>query len=242
MHTMTSPSPTQASPTQAPAPISEYKPVLTPEQKPESTPEDKPVRATPLRKRIGETRTARIIKAILRPPIKVLYYLSTWIKKHKLPTLGIILLLLASVGTTTFLQTGEVTFSSIQRDPFNFSYYGGKGEGESVEKWLYALREGDSTILQLLAKDMTQPPDPGPYIDQFSESKAHLTWDTIKVITVNPEPDMTVDSFVQVQISAKGPGNTPTQGLLIWHFVTASINGRDLLLGVDLVSARPLQS
>ncbi len=237
---MSSPSPTQPPPTQTPIPRPEYKPVLLSEQKQVVTPAHKTVRATPVRKRLGETPTARLIKNILRPPIKGLYYLSTWIRQHKLSSLGILLLLVASIGTTNYYMTHELPFG-IAHDPFNFSYDGGKGEGTQVKSWLYALRDGDLTHLQLLNKDITQPPDPTQLIAQFSQTKTHLIWGDVNVIAVHQETDTTVDSFVEVPISTKGPGNT-SKGILLWHFITASVNGQNLLLNVDLVSERPLQS
>src|SRR5260370_39278617 len=120
---MSSPSSTQSPPTQTPPPIPEYKPVL-PEPNPALTPERKPARATPLKRRLGETLTARIIKGILRPPIKVLYYLSTWIKKHKLSSLAIIVLLIATVVVPNYSLTGQppVRIVNSQHDPHNVPY------------------------------------------------------------------------------------------------------------------------
>ena len=196
---MISPSPTQLPPTQTPAPISEYKPPLIAERK--------PVRATPLKRRIGETRTARIIKAILRPPLKMLYYLSSWTRRHRVSSLGIILLLLISIGATTYCLTDELPFV-IPHDPFNFAYNGGKGEGILVQSWLYALRDGDVTHLQLLEKDMSQPPDPSQLVMELSQAKTHFTWGEADVIAVHQARDMTVDSFVQIPITGKAPGST----------------------------------
>jgi len=241
---MSSPSSTQSPPTQTPPPIPEYKPVL-PEPKPALTPERKPARATPLKRRLGETLTARIIKGILRPPIKVLYYLSTWIKKHKLSSLAIIVLLIASIGVTNYSLTGQspVEIGNQQHDPFNFPYNGGKGEGNLVKSWLYALRDGDVIHLQLLDQTISQgqAPDPTQLVSQFSQTKTHLKWGETTVIAVHQQADTTIVSFVQVPVSANGPGTT-LKGIILWHFVTASINGQDVLLGVDMVSLRGLQS
>jgi hypothetical protein len=240
--TMTSPSPTQAPPTQTPPPTVDYKPVLRSEDKPALPEEPKPVRTTPLKRRPGATRTARIIKGILRPPIKVLYYLSSWIKKHKLSSLAIILLLVASTSATAYYLTGESPVSgSQQQDPFHFPFKGGKGEGDLVKSWLYALRDGDVVHLQLLDKDMPQPPDPMQLVTQFSQTKTHLIWGEGKVTGVDQQPDTTIDSFVQIPVSANGPGTT-LKGLMLWHFVTASLNGRDVLLSVDMVSLRALEA
>ncbi len=246
---MSSPSSTQSPPAQIPPPIPEYKPVL-PEPKPALTPERKPARATPLKRRLGDTLTARIIKGILRPPIKVLYYLSTWIKKHKLSSLAIIVLLIASIGITNYSVTKQspIQFGNQQQDSFNFPYKGGGKEGSVVESWLYALRDGDVTQLQLLDQTISQgqAPDPAQLVSQFSQAKTHLTWGVPTVIAVYQQADSTIDSFVQVPITATGPGTT-LKGMILWHFVTASItdqNGKSqyLLLGVDMVSLRGLQS
>jgi len=242
--TMTSPSPTQAPPTQTPPPTPDYKPALRPEDKPALPTERKPARATPLKRRPGATRTARIIKGILRPPIKVLFYLSTWIKKHKLSSLAIILLLVASTSATTYYLTGESPVGiQSQRDPFNFPYKGGKGEGKLVKDWLYTLREGDTTHLQLLSKNIPQAkaPDPAQLVAQFSQTKAHLIWGEPNVIGVQQQPDTIVDSFVEVPVSAKGPGTT-VKAIILWHFVTASVNEQDVLLGADMIDLRPLEA
>jgi len=201
--------------------------------------ERKPVRATPLKRRIGETRTARIIKAILRPPLKILYYLSSWTQRHRVSSLGIVLLLLISIGATTYSLTNKLPF--IQDDPFEFAYNGGKGEGTLVQSWLYALRDGDVTHLQLLEKDMSRPPDPSGLVAELSQTKTHFMWGEANVIAVHQEQDMTVDSFVQIPMAAKAPGST-AKLMALFHFVTASGNGQNVLLAADVISLRPLQS
>lgn len=243
--TMSSPSPTQPPPTQTPALIPEKKPIPIPEQKEKQalTVERQASKATPLKRRIGETRTALIVKGILRPFIKALYYLSNWTKKHKLASLSIILLLVASIGATTYYVTGQLPLG-INHDPYNFNYDGGKGEGNLVKSWLYALRDGETTHLILLDQNISagQAPDPTQLVAQFSQTKAHLTWGETSVIAVQQQPDSTVDSIVQVPILANGPGSS-VKAMILWHFVTASANGQSpLLLGVDLISMRPIQS
>ena len=239
---MSSPSPTQAPPTQNPVFIPEHKRVPIPEEKQALTVEQKSLRSTPVKRRIGDTKGARIIKGILRPPIKALYYLSNWIKKHKLPSLGILLLLLASIGATTYYATGQLPFG-INHDQFQFNYNGGKGEGNLVKSWLYDLRDGATTKLMLLDQNIPggQAPDPNQLVNQFSEPKAHLTWGETTVIAVQQQPDSTVDSYIQVPILAKGPGSA-IKALMLWHFVTITANGQSALLGIDLVSMRPIQS
>lgn len=239
---MSSPSPTQSPPTQKPALIPEHKPVPIPEEKQTLPVERKLSRSTPIKRRIGATKSARIIKAILRPPIKVLYYLSNWIKKYKLAGLGLLLLLIASISATTYSVTGELPFG-INHDPFQFNYDGGKGEGNLVKSWLYALRDGEATHLMLLDQNIMggQAPDPTQLVTQFSQTKAHLTWGDTSVLAVQQQPDSTVDSYVQIPILANGPGSS-VKALVLWHFVTISANGKDALLGVDLISMRAIQS
>jgi hypothetical protein len=236
---MTSPAPTQPLPTQTP--------ILTPENKVTTMTEydsapNKPVRATPVRRRIGETQGARIIKAILRPPFKFLYYLSNWIKTYKLASLGLLLLLGISISTTYYYTTHELPFG-INHDPFNFPYDGGKGEGEMVKSWVYALKNGQTTNLTLLEQNIPQgqTTDPAQLVSQYSETRAHLTWGTPDVIAVHQQPDSTIDSLVQVVLSTQTPG-TPEKAILLIHFVSASVNGKDALLGVDVMPLRPFAS
>jgi len=216
---MISPSPTQQPPQE-----------LIPE------PERK-IRSTPVRKRRGDTRAARFVKAVLRPPIKLLYYLIQTIKGHKLATLGVLLLLVISISATTYATTGSLPYG-IGSDPFSFHVNGGDSGGEQVKNWLYALRDGNTTKLSLVQAQlaMQQPPDPSQLISQFSQTQAHLTWNSINVIKVYTEPDTTEDVFVAVDFSAPGPGGV-NKGVMLWHFVTLpSQQGR--LISVDLVPPR----
>ncbi len=215
---MISPSPTQ--PPQAPSP------------------ERKEVKITPVRKRTGETPLALFIKALLRPIIKIFYYLVRAIRTHKLLTLVAILLLIASISATTYAATGSFPFG-IGRDPFNF-HIRGNGGGDQIKNWLYALRDGDVTKLQLLEAglSMQQPPDPTQLVNQYSQPQGHITWTSINVIGSYSQSDMTLDSFVSIDFTGSGPGG-PTKGIMIWHFVSVpAAQGR--LLTIDLVSFRPV--
>ncbi len=215
---MISPSPTQ--PPQAPSP------------------ERKEVKITPVRKRTGETPLALFIKALLRPIIKVFYYLIRAIRTHKLLTLVAILLLIASISATTYATTGSFPFG-LGRDPFNFQVRGNSGS-DQIKNWLYALRDGDVTKLQLLEAglSMQQPPDPTQLVNQYSQPQGHITWTSINVIGSYSQSDTTLDSFVSIDFTGSGPGG-PTKGIMIWHFVTVpAAQGR--LLTIDLVSFRPV--
>jgi hypothetical protein len=50
------------------------------------------------------------------------------------------------------------------------------------------------------------------------------------------EADSTIDSSVEVDLSATGPGGN-TSGYMIWHFITVSQNG-GILVNVNLVDFR----
>jgi hypothetical protein len=216
---MISPSPTQQPP-QAPAPEGGRK-----------------VRSTSVRKRRGDTRAARFVKAILRPPIKLIYYLIQSMRGHKLATLGILLLLVISVFATTYVTTGSLPYG-IGSDPFNFQVNGSEAGGDQVKNWLYALRDGDATKLSLVQSQlaMSQPPDPSQLIAQYSQPQGHLIWNSIDVINTYSEPDTTEDVFVAVDFTSPGPGGGD-HGVMIWHFVTLpSQQGR--LISVDLIPPR----
>jgi hypothetical protein len=218
--------------------ISSPSPTQQPPQ--ESMPERK-VRSTPVKKRRGETRSARFAKAILRPPIKVLYYLIQAVRGHKLATLGVLLLLAISICATTYVTTGSLPYG-IGSDPFNFHVKNGEAGGDQVKNWLYALRDGDVTKLSLVQSQllMPQPPDPSQLIAQYSQPQGHLTWNSINVVAAYSEPDTTQDVFVAVALTAPGPGGGD-KGVMIWHFVTLpSQQGR--LISVDLVPPRQLLS
>ena len=145
-------------------------------------------------------------------------------------------LFLASVFATTYFTTGQFPFG-IGNDQFNFHVRGTDGGGIAVKNWLYALRDGDQTTLSLLDKNISQPPDPAQLSSQFSQSQAHLTWKDITVLNATSQADGTVDSFVQVNLSATGPGGD-TSGMVIWHFTTIASAGHEFILKVNTVDFR----
>ena len=197
------------------------------QQPPEQTsPESRKVEYAS-RQRAGQTPTARFFKAIFRPIFRGIYYLLRAMRNHKLVTFIMILLILGSAIAANYTLTNELPFG-IGNDPFNFHVKGGNGGGEKVQNWLYAMRDGNIAALELLDKDMSQPPNVQQLVSQFSQPKGHLTWKTINVLSVFQESDTTIDSFVEVDLSATGPGGNTT-GYLIWHFVTASQNGGVLI-------------
>ncbi len=187
------------------------------------------------RQRAGQTPTARFIKTIFRPIFRGIYYILRAIRNHKLVTFIMILLILGSAIAANYALTSELPFG-IGNDPFNFHVKGGNGGGEQVQNWLYAMRDGNLAALQLLDKDMSQPPSIQQLVSQFSQPKGHLTWKTINVLSVFQESDSTIDSFVEVDLSATGPGGN-TSGYVIWHFVTVSQNG-GVLINATVVDFR----
>ncbi len=208
----------------------------SPAQRPpeKTTPEPKKVAYTS-RKRTGETPAALFVKGIFRPVFKGIYYLFRFMRNNKLVSFVMILLILGSAIGVIIAVTKEGPFG-IGNDPFNFHIRGTKGGGEQVQNWLYALRDGNTAQLAFLDKSMSTPPDPQQLVNQFSQPKGHLTWKTITVLSVFQESDTTIDSFVEVDLSAPGPGGN-VGGYMIWHFVTVSQNG-GILVNVSNVDFR----
>jgi len=225
------------------------------QQQPErdAKPEPKTIKSTPIRDRTGETPLALFVKAIFRPLFKGIYYLMRAMRNHKLVTLILIVLLLSSSTVATYITTGQWPLG-IGSDQFDFHVNGKSFSGEHVKNWLYALRNGDASTMSLIGQETGQsidlagsgvnlgsaspvlvdPRNPTPLIDAFSQPKAHLTWIDITVLHVSSAPDTTVDSFVEVDLSASGPGGNVTS-IMIWHFVTAP---QGSIIAISLVSFR----
>lgn len=214
----------------------------TPTQKPpaQQSEQKKAVKMTPSRRRTGQTPLALFVKGIFRPIFKGIYYLLVGMRTHKLLTLIVVLLLLASVFVTNYLAVGTLPFG-IASDPFNFHVHGTNGGGDQVKNWLYALRDGNASEISLLDKDISQPPDPTQLISSYSQTQAHLSWRAINVVGVYSESDTSVDSFVEIDLSANGPGGAVT-GIMLWHFTTAQLSTGNAIIEVNLVDFRaPLQ-
>ena len=214
----------------------------SPTQKPPQQSEQEPkkvVRSTLARRRAGQTPPALFVKALLRPIFKGLYYLLTAIRKHKLLTFLVILLLFVSSSLVSYFETGQAPFG-IGYDQFNFHIHGTNGGGDQVKNWLYALRDDDATAIAFLDRFISTPPDPNQLTAQFSEKAAHLTWKNITVVGVNQEADTTIDSLVEVDLSTNGPGGSVT-GFLVVHFVTVAQQG-GAIVGVDVLPVRASQA
>ncbi len=181
------------------------------------------------------------MKTILRPIFKGLYYIFRAMGSHKLVTLIMLLLLIASAIGANFAVTREWPFG-IGNDPFNFHVRGGgNGGGDQVKNWMYDLRDGNIAALQLLDKAMPQPPTVQQLqqlVSQYSQAQGHVSWKAINVEGVAQETDTSVDSIVEVDLSANGPGG-PVSGYMIWHFVTVQGQSGALLYSVSLVDFRP---
>lgn len=210
----------------------------TPTQKPpaQQAEQKKTVKMTPSRKRAGQTPLALFVKGIFRPIFKGIYYLLVGMRTHKLLTLGVVLLLLVSVFVTNYVAVGTFPFG-IANDPFNFHVHGTNGGGDQVKNWLYSLRDGNVSAINLLDSNVQQPPDANQLISNYSQSQAHLYWRAITVVGVYSESDTTTDSFVEVDVSANGPGGAVT-GFMLWHFMTADLNSGPAILSVSLVQFR----
>jgi hypothetical protein len=201
-------------------------------------PEKKEIKLSPTQTRLGQTPLVRLIKAILRPIFKLIYYTIKGVRNHFWLTLLLLFLLVASVSLTSYITTQQFPFG-VGNDPFNFHIRGSDGGGDHVKNWLYALRDGNVTAMSLLESEllMSQPPDPNQLVAQFSESKAHLQWKSINVLSVSTQSDTTVDSFVEIDFTGPGPGGN-VNGIMIWHFTTLpQAQGR--ILYIDSLPVRP---
>ncbi len=215
---MISPSPTQQQPV------------------PDPKPEEKKVTYKPKR-RPGEAAAAMFAKSIFRPIIKGIYYLIRGIRNHKLVTLLLILLFLASSALATRLTTQEWPFG-IGSDPFYSSFnVHGNGSGEQVKNWLYYLRDGNPAAMQSIQQFLFTPgPDPQQLVGQYSQTVAHTKWKSINIMAVYPEADGSVDSFVEIDFVTNGPGG-PVDQMMIWNFTTLpSRNGQ--IIYIHLVDSR----
>jgi hypothetical protein len=210
----------------------------SPTQQPPQTSEQekkKVVRNTLAKRRPGQAPLALFVKGIFRPLFKGLYYLLSAIRKHKLITLLVILLLFASSSVVNYFETGQAPFG-IGYDQFNFQLHGGDGGGEKVKNWLYAVRDGDVTTISFLDSFMSSPPDAQALTAAYSQKLSHLSWRAINVVGKIQEADSTVDSLVEVDLSNLGPGG-PVTGYLLFHFVTVAQQG-GVIVAVDVIPSR----
>src|SRR5260370_39344301 len=102
-----------------------------------------------------------------------------------------------------------------------------------------AVRGGAAAAVSLNQRFVQQPPSPDQLISQFSHAKAHITWNSINVLGVYSEADGTIDSFVEIDLSATGPGGS-VSGIAIFHFTTVQAQG-GVIINVSLVDFRAPQ-
>lgn len=211
----------------------------SPTQQPPSVPEPEKGEKYSLPGRKGEQPFGLFLKAIFRPILKGLYYVIRFIGSHKLLTLLLLILLIGSSIFTSFLVTKQGPFG-IGNDPFQLRVNGKLvGGGENIRNWLYHLRDGNAVALSLDDKYISQPPDPIQLISQYSQPGANLEWKDINVLSSYQQSDTTVDTFVSVDLAAKGPGGQ-TKGVLLFHFVTIAQGSNGVLIDVNTSGIRAL--
>ncbi len=211
----------------------------SPTQQPPSLPEPGNDDKYKLPSRKGEQPFGLFLKAIFRPILKGLYYILRFMGSHKLLTLLLLILLIGSGVFTSFLVTKQGPFG-IGNDPFQLRVDGKLvGGGDNIRNWLYHLRDGNAVALSLDDKDISQPPDPTQLISQYSQPGANLQWKDINVLSSYQQSDTTVDTFVSVDLAAKGPGGQ-TKGVVIFHFVTVAQGSSAVLFAVDTTGIRAL--
>lgn len=204
----------------------------------EQATEPKKVALTPSKPRVGEMPAARVVKAILRPPIKAIYFVLTWIRTHKWVALITLALLLLSVSVTTRLVTGYWPFNGPGTDTVQQSLQSNPQLSPEIQNWLVALHNGDLTTMQTLQKTIpasTVQPDDGAFISEFSSKYAGMTWRTAKVDGISTGEDGMVDTFVEIDLTV--PATSTSQGgnaIVLWHFITNQ--GR--IVAIDFISAR----
>lgn len=200
-------------------------------------PDGQKLTATPYTKSTRQNLFARVIKAIFRPILKVLYYSIKWIRSHRTVSLLAILLLIAGVVGTLFLEGGASLGGSANSGAVAQAVKSNQELSPDVQNWLLALKNGDLTTMLSIDKSInptTRPPDTALYILEFSEPHAGVTWTNVAITGMSQGPDGLTDTFVEIvmtQPSTNGGGTTVS----LWHFST-TIDGRIYLL--DYVSAR----
>ena len=206
--------------------------------------EPKKVKLTPAKKRAGQAPLALFVKAILRPIIKLLYYLINGMRKHKIVALIAIILLLGSIGLTSYVLTGTVPLvGGGANDAVSQQIKANAQLNDNVKVWLYALRDGDLSTLEKMDQSMSQPPDTALYVLQYSEKYSGVKWNSISVVGPVTASDKLIDAYVEVNMkpSASTTASTgATTEVILWHFSTYPLpDGR--IFSIDKVTARESQ-
>jgi hypothetical protein len=190
----------------------------------------------PAPKSAGQKRGS-VIKAILRPILKTLYYIIRWIRTHKIAAFAAILLLLASIFATSYLVTGSVPLVS-NSDSVRESVQNNPQLSDDVKNWLLALQNGDIDTMLSIQKSINpanRPTDSALYVLQFSEPHAQVKWTNVTVTSIKTAPDGLVDTYVEVDMTTPAQASGATKAIVLWHFSTDPA-GRIYIL--DYVSAR----
>ncbi len=203
-------------------------------QPPAPQPEQKKVSSTPSGRRLGRTPAALFVKSMLRPIFRGIYYLLQLIKGHKLATLALILVLLASSSVTTYVTTGSWPFVSV--DPLLPIAATDLNSANHIRNWLYALHDGNASKMQAVQADMLQTtlqPDPASLVGQYGPQTG-ITWVSISVIAVHTAVDRTtLDSFVEVDLAAPAATKDTISSIVIFHFTTVpAAKGRIFVIDV----------
>ncbi|GHO43940.1 hypothetical protein KSX_21030 [Ktedonospora formicarum] len=195
-------------------------------------PQEKPVQVTP----------GFLVKACLRPPLKLCYYSLRYLGQHR-RIVGLSLLLLLISFVVTFRLTTQTWPLNIGSDSFRLQTDPVRGHdvGDKIKGWLYALRKGDPTALQLASATFSTPPDTSTlaqYIESLSETDSRR-WGEIKVLSTQAQADTTVDYFVSVDITTRGPGGK-NSAVAYFYFATAPDESGEHLLRADYLFMRAL--
>jgi hypothetical protein len=232
-----------STPTKQP-PLPPYPPAPEQERAPEAATEKK-IAMTPSRRRLGQTPLALVVKAILRPIFKALYYLIRAIRTHKLVSLIALILLVASIMLTNYFTTGTTPFSSSSANSVQENVQGTSTVPASVQNWLVALRTGDLNSMEALQKTIPSTqvsPDAAAYILLYSEKYGGVTWTNLN-ITGSQAADKTEDIYVEIDMTAPATtaGAAPAKLIVLWHFTTIpQLNNS--IFRIDFISVRQSQS
>ena len=187
---------------------------------------------SPSKARAGQGLLASIIKAILRPPLKAIYYTLRWIRLHRLAALLALALLLASVFATSYIVTGNPPFA--QSNTISHDLQESVDLNQNIKNWLLALRTGDIATMKELEGTMLSSADTGAYELQFSEQYAQVQWDNVKLTGMSLGPDNGIDTFLELDQTETING-TAVEGIYFWHFTT-DVKGN--ILFIDVIPAR----
>lgn len=231
---MTSPAPTSQPPIYPPISGPDRQPAPGAEYLPAPLPVPALVTVSSRKTLFEDTESAKVTRAILRPIIKLFYYLIRVIRSHKWLTLLAILLLIASISLTSFFSTGlwplgigNTRYAEIE-----------SVAGPRVASWLEAVRTGDASFVDLLQQEIpaTSRFAAQDIIAAFGENEAHIKWDSLALVGQSRTDDTMQHTFIQINYTISS-GNTEIKSSAIWYFYTYTIPTRDGQLAlVQLVS------